>query len=103
MKPIILLYWPAQLCIRNMPEDLKSIIKPFVESLGEKYIDVINELNTPGPDLFNHFLNFHNTLDSLRHESLEHINPMLYEYIKKYSKLLINSRTFFLEQMEVIK
>jgi sulfatase maturation enzyme AslB (radical SAM superfamily) len=94
-----LLYWPEQLCVRNIPEDLKEQLKPIVESYGEKYIDVLNELTMPGADMFGHFINFHNLLDNLRNESLETINPLLFNYIKNYKNPPTESRAFFLKQI----
>lgn len=97
-----ILYWPQQLCIRHLPIDLKDLVKPFVETLGNDYIDVINELNASGEDYFQHFLNFHSTLDKIRNESLEHSNPLLSDYIKKH-KHNNQSKTFFLKQMDLLK
>ncbi len=94
-----ILYWPEQLCIRNMPEDLKEKIRPIVENYGEKYIDVLNELNNQGKDTFDHFLNFHDKLDRLRNESLKEANPFLYDYLKTCKRPLTDSRSFFLTQI----
>jgi MoaA/NifB/PqqE/SkfB family radical SAM enzyme len=97
------LYWPEQLCIKNAPEELKEQIRPIVESYGEKYIDVLNELNTVGADTFDHFINFHNSLDTLRNESLETANPLLFKYIKSYRHTPTDSKVFFLKQMDALK
>ena len=93
------LYWPEQLCIQNIPNDLKEKIRPIVESYGEKYTDVLHELNAPGKDIFGHFVNFHSLLDNLRNESLESVNPLLSEYIKNYKNPHTESRSFFLKQI----
>lgn len=98
-----ILYWPEQLSIRNMPDDYKKIVLDIVEPLGEKYIDVINELKTPGKNLFDHFLNFHNKLDYLRNESLEDSNMLLSNYIKNYKKIEVDSRVFFKSQMDILR
>ncbi len=94
-----LLYWPEQLCIKNIPEDLKEKLRPIVKSYGEKYIDVLNELNNPGKDLLTHFINYTDSLDRLRNESLESVNPWLYDYIKTYNKSSADSKAFFLTQI----
>lgn len=96
-----LLYWPQQMCIRYMPEDLKKLVRPYVEELGQDYHDVLQELDTVGDDYFDHFLNFHNSLDSIRFESLGNMNSLLSEYISN-KKTTVNSRTFFLKQMDMI-
>ncbi len=94
-----ILYWPEQLCIKNIPNDLKEKIRPIVESYGEKYIDILNELNNEGKDIFDHFINFHNKLDSLRNESLENINPLLFDYITNYRPGMTDSKLYFLTQI----
>ena len=94
-----LLYWPSQLCVRNMPNDLKDKIRPIVESYGEKFSDVLAELNTNDVDLFGHFVNFHNSLDILRNESLDNLNTLLFDYIQSYSNPHKDSKTFFLTQL----
>ncbi len=97
-----MLYWPEQMCIRNLPEDYKQQLIPIVESFGSNYTDVVNELKLQGEDLFAHFVNFHNTLDQLRNESLQDSNLMLSNYISCF-KSTINSKTFFLKQMDLLK
>lgn len=98
-----ILYWPQQLCIRNLPEDLKDKIRPIVESYDNRYIDVLNELNAIGEDMFDHFLNFNEQLDLLRNESLKDSNPLLSDYIKNYKRKPLNSKQFLLQQMDLLK
>ena len=98
------LYWPEQMCIRNLPKDYKDILISIVSTFGDKYIDVLGELHTDGENLFDYFLDFHNTLDKLRNETLDNSNPLLTEYIKNYkSTVSINKKIFYLTQMEKIK
>lgn len=96
-----LLYWPEQLCIRNMPDDYKDLVRPLVEKLGDDYLDVLNELNTAGENYFEHFLNYHSDLDALRSEFLKDSNPLLSEYIDKH-KPTKNSQIFFLKQLDLL-
>jgi sulfatase maturation enzyme AslB (radical SAM superfamily) len=96
-----LLLWPEQLSIQNMPEDLKNLVRPIVESYGPKYIDVLEALNTEGKDLYGHFLNFHNKLDNLRNEVLGDANPLLSDYISK-NKIQVDSKAFFLSQAKMV-
>lgn len=96
-----LLYWPEQLCIKNLPLDYKEKLIPIVESFGDKYIDVLNELKTDGENYFSHFINFHKKLDQLRSESLKDSNPMLLDYINNY-KVIEDSKDFFTKQMNII-
>jgi organic radical activating enzyme len=97
-----LLYWPEQLCIRNMPEDYKNLVRPFVEELGDEYKDVLNELNTKGENYFEHFLNYHHELNDLRSESLQNSNELLEEYIKKHNPTK-NSKIFFIKQLNLLE
>ncbi len=98
-----MLYWPEQLSVRNMPKGLKDKIRSVVESYDEKYIDVKTELNIDGEDLFDHFLNFNDKLDLLRNESLKDSNPVLSDYIRNYQRNEIDSKVFFLKQVDIIK
>lgn len=97
-----LLYWPEQLCIKNMPLDYKDAVRPFVEKLGKEYQDVLNELNLNGENYFEHFLNYHNSLDQLRSESLKNSNVLLSEYISKHTATC-NSKVFFLKQLNLLE
>lgn len=90
------LQWPEQLAIQNMPDKLKDIVRPIVESFGPGYEDVLNAINLPGKDLYGHFLNYHNTLDKLRDEHLP--NPLLNSYITE-NPVSVNSVMFFKEQI----
>jgi sulfatase maturation enzyme AslB (radical SAM superfamily) len=75
---------PTILSIKNMPEELKALVRPIVESYGNDYNDVLNMLNQPGDDLFDQFLFFHNKLDLLRKEQLGNSNQLLSDYIDQY-------------------
>jgi hypothetical protein len=97
------LYWPPQLSIRNLPQPYKEILIPIVENFGDNYKDVLYELILNEQDYFNHFLNFHDKLDLLRKESLKDSNPLLSEFIKNYPRELIDSKIFFIEQMDKLK
>jgi sulfatase maturation enzyme AslB (radical SAM superfamily) len=100
-----LLYWPTSMSIRNIPQDLKEKLKPIVEAYGERYEDVKNELNSQGTDMFDEFINVHNTLDILRKESLKTANPFLFDYISRYkNNTQSGNRILLLKQMiELIK
>ncbi len=95
-----LLYWPNSMCIRNIPLDLKEKLKTIVEAYGEQYTDVKNELNNHGEDLFDEFVNFHNTLDIRRNESLRTANPLLFDYINSCkNNTQKDNRVLLLKQM----
>lgn len=91
-----MLQWPEQLSIQNMPETLKDIVRPIVEEFGPNYSDVLEVINMPGKDLYGHFLNYHNKLDTLRGETLP--NTLLAEYIAN-NQVQVESVMFFKEQM----
>jgi hypothetical protein len=90
------LQWPEQLAIQNMPQELKDLVRPIVESFGAGYKDVINAIDLPGKDLYGHFLNYHNKLDKLRNETLP--NTLLNTYIIEHP-VQVDSIMFFKEQM----
>lgn len=94
-----LLLWPEQLAVQNMPNDLKAIVRPIVESFGSNFNDILKAIDTPGKDVYGHFLNFHNTLDTRRGETLP--NKLLAEYIAN-NPVSVNSVMFFKEQMKII-
>lgn len=75
---------PTVLAIKNMPKELKDLVRPVVESYGQDYSEVLSMLNQPGEDLFDQFLFFHNKLDSLRKEQLGGANQLLADYIAQY-------------------
>lgn len=89
---------PAFLSIKNMPEDLKNLIRPILISYGPEYQDVLNFLNEQGKDLFESFITFHTDLDKIRNESLDTINQLLYNYIEKYKSLNTITKKITLEE-----
>lgn len=95
------LLWPQQLSVQHMPDDLKAQVQPIVESYGDKYSDVLEALNSTTDNLFGHFLNFHNKLDSLRNESLGDSNRLLANYIAS-NNTQIESKMFFASQREML-
>ena len=98
-----MLYWPDQLCIKNLPKDYKEKLISIVSTFGNKYADVLNELKSEGENLFDYFLDFHNTLDRVRNENLNNSNLLLSEYLRNYKSTGINTRVYYLKQMEKIK
>jgi sulfatase maturation enzyme AslB (radical SAM superfamily) len=68
---------PTMLSIKNMPQDLKKLVRPSVE----EYSEVLGMLDQPGDDLFEEFLFFHNKIDFLRKEKLGEANSLLSDYI----------------------
>jgi pyruvate-formate lyase-activating enzyme len=92
-----LLLWPEQLSVKNMPDKLKDIVRPIVESFGPDFDDVLEAINVSGKDVYAHFLNFHNTLDTRRKETLP--NKLLADYITN-NPATADSVVFFKKQME---
>lgn len=91
-----MLQWPEPMAIQNMPDDLKQVVRPVVESFGPAYGDVLKALDIPAKDLYGHFLNFHNALDKVRNETLP--NKFLADYIAA-NPVKVDSITFFKQQM----
>lgn len=94
-----LLLWPEQLAVQNMPNNLKDIVRPIVENFGPRFNDILEAINTPGKDVYGHFLNFHNTLDTRRGETLP--NKLLADYIAN-NTVAVDSVIFFKQQMKII-
>lgn len=91
-----MLQWPEPLAIQNMPDDLKRAVRPIVESFGAGYDDVLKALDIPSKDMYGHFLNFHNSLDNVRKETLP--NKFLADYIAA-NPVKVDSIQFFKQQM----
>jgi sulfatase maturation enzyme AslB (radical SAM superfamily) len=96
------LFWPEQLSIKNLPIDYKQELIPLFNN-KELYSDILLELHDTKKDLFDHFLNFHDKLDSIRKETLGDLNPMLSEYIKNYNRSDIDSKVFFRQQIDYLR
>ena len=89
---------PAFLSIKNMPNNLKNLVRPIVESYGAEYQDVLNFLNEQGEDLFDEFITFHTELDKIRNENLGSSNQLLHDYIEKYKSLNTVTKKITLEE-----
>jgi hypothetical protein len=102
MKP---LEFPSPMSIKNLPQEYKDILRPIIKSYGERYIHLLNFLDSPGENLFGHFINFHENLNEIRKETLGNKNQLLEDFILDYKqrKAPIDSKDFFLQQMEMIK
>lgn len=97
-----LLIWPAHLSIKNVPNDLKIKIK---KTLDPSYTDILSYLIEDGQNLFDHFLNYHQSLDAMRSEDLKNSNPLLSDYIQDYIKkhpTRVNSKDYFITQIKGI-
>lgn len=91
-----MLQWPEQLAVQNMPDKLKAIVRPIVESFGSDYNDVLEAINLPGKDVYGHFLNYHRILDNMRGENLP--NKLLSTYINN-NNVVTDSMMFFRGQI----
>lgn len=101
-----LLMWPNYLSIKHLPADYKKMIRPVVESYGKEYDEILNFLDQEAEDYFEHFLNAHIKLDSLRNEDLKKSNPVFYDYITQYKQKQpsrVDSKVFFMNQIKGLK
>ena len=98
-----ILYWPEQMSIRNLPEDYKQTLLKIVKEFDDQFSDVIQELEMSGKNYFDHFINFHNILDSSRKENVSDANPLLAEYISNYNSNNTDSKEFFNIQYELLR
>jgi molybdenum cofactor biosynthesis enzyme MoaA len=75
-----MLHGPDYLRISCLPKEYKDKIRHTLEL----YPDVLKMLDKEDTNYFEEFIFYHNTLDKLRHESLENFNIELSQYIKSY-------------------
>lgn len=92
-----MIQYPVWLNIQNSPADYKKLIEDTVDK------DTYNFMYNKSEDYFSHFINFHNKMDSMRKESIEHINPVLHQYIKSYIPKVDNSKAFFIEKIRILQ
>ncbi len=71
-----LIQYPEHLSIRNMPTELKNIYKRYIIDKS-----ILSYMNDNADDLFGHFLNFHNDLNTIRNETLVG-NDVLQKFIE---------------------
>ena len=88
---------PPWLAINNIPLSYKNKIKPSLKN----YPEILKFLNSDGVDLFDHFLNFHYNLDSIRNENLEGNDLLAQEIYNKKSKS--SSKEYFLTYIKDLK
>lgn len=90
-----MIQYPTFLNLQNMPQEYKELIEPHVseEIKNFMYGNIIN-------NYFNHFVNFHNKLNSIRKETFSH-NPLLQDYINKHPTTT-DSSNFFIEQIKFL-
>lgn len=92
-----MIQYPVFLNIQNAPTEYKKLIENDVDEMTYNYM--WNGSN----NYFAHFINFHNKIDSIRNESIETINPVLYNYIKNYILTVNDSRDFFIQQIRFLQ
>ncbi len=83
------LQYPIFMSIKNTSQEFKDLVRPYI-----KYQPIIEYLDSPGQDLFAHFINFSNKLDQLRNESMKDGNPLLSSYIDSYRDKVDDSKDF---------
>lgn len=81
-----MVFWPDVMSPMNLPDDYKIKVIEKLKKSKFNFNDVIEHLQQPGENIFEHFLNWHFKLNELRNESFDGVNNMLNEYIKEYVK-----------------
>jgi pyruvate-formate lyase-activating enzyme len=94
IKTFQMVQGPNWMSVRNTPDDYKNLVCSKI-----KDPEMLAYLNSPGENLFHHFINFTQGLDDIRNESLALLNPTLYEYILNYKDKVSPevSKEFFLK------
>jgi MoaA/NifB/PqqE/SkfB family radical SAM enzyme len=95
-----LVQYPVFLNIKNLPNSYKEILIENIED--EKIRDYLKE---ESDNYFDHFLNFHNTLNDIRKEKFSGLNLLLENFINKYisNVSLEESREFFIKEIDKLK
>lgn len=71
---------PEYLCITHLPNDYKELVRPSLKN----YKDLLSVLDTPAEDYFPEFVTYHQSLDTIRNETLGDCNALLNDYINNY-------------------
>ena len=82
MIKISFLHNPDFLRISTLPKEYKNIIRHSVKQFPE----VLQMLDKDDVDLFDEFVFFHNTLNELRGEDFDNLNPELSDYMKTHQQ-----------------
>lgn len=88
--------YPLHLNIQFLPKEYKDLISSTMDESIKAYMYASDD------NLFDHFINFHKSLDAIRNESLENLNPLLTDYINSYNITVLDSKPFFLEQFQTL-
>ena len=92
-----MIQFPVFLNIQNAPTEYKEMIQSTVDKITRDF------MWNGTTNHFSHFINFHNKMDSIRNEGIEHVNPFLHQYIKNYILTVGDSRKFFIEQIRILQ
>jgi sulfatase maturation enzyme AslB (radical SAM superfamily) len=83
---INILHNPEHLCIKNLPNEVKSTISTHLASTKQHHLigNIINFMNEPGINLTAQFFDFTNTYDQIRNQQFQKTFPEMYNLIKLY-------------------
>ena len=90
-----MIQYPVFLNLQNIPDEYKKLIEPFVDDETKRYM-----YNNIAHNYFEHFLNFHNKLNTIRSEEFIH-NKLLSDFMVTY-KPAADSKQFFLDQINLL-
>lgn len=90
-----MIQYPVFLNLQNAPDEYKKLIEPFVDDDTKRYM-----YNNILHNYFEHFLNFHNKLNSIRNEEFVY-NKLLSDYMATY-KPADDSSQFFIDQINFL-
>jgi sulfatase maturation enzyme AslB (radical SAM superfamily) len=96
-KTFQLVQYPVFLSIKNTPSEYKELVSKYIDN------DSITEyLNSEGNDYFQHFINYSHQLDEIRSEDMAEFNPLLKQYIEKYTSKVsrAESKIFLIKEFK---
>jgi sulfatase maturation enzyme AslB (radical SAM superfamily) len=90
-----MIQYPVFLNLQNAPDEYKKLIEPFIDDDTKRYM-----YNNIAHNYFEHFLNFHNKLNTIRSEEFIH-NKLLSDFMSTHTPT-DNSKQFFLDQIKFL-
>jgi hypothetical protein len=88
------------LSIKNTPLEYKKLVSKYINNNS-----ITEYLNSEGNDYFQHFINYSQQLDEIRSEDMADFNPLLKQYIEKYTSKVTRaeSKVFLIKEFKKLQ
>ncbi len=99
-KTFQLVQYPVFLSIKNTPLEYKKLVSKYINNNS-----ITEYLNSEGNDYFQHFINYSQQLDEIRSEDMADFNPLLKQYIEKYTSKVTRaeSKVFLIKEFKKLQ